>query len=289
KIEVVLCSHAHFDHYDGAYTLLDRDKPQVWTLEQVAGPIADPSWLRAPFLDARPLRIDRQFKEGETGRWREYTFKFHFLPGQTKFTMGVETTLPGLNKVLFTGDNWFHQDLYSGTGGWMGLNRSSPLDYAASAEKVVRIKPDWVLAEHGGAFEYSAGDSRRRIEWGRAGAKAADALSPSGNHRRDWSPHGVHFEPILQKAKASETIKGVLVGHNPLGRREKWTVALEGRGLTPDQSWELEAPGGGTVRRDVTLRLGDMLTAGRHVFALRVTGVAGPDPSDAFLAIDVGP
>jgi len=34
----------------------------------------------------------------------------------------------------------------------MGLNRSHPLLYAASAQKVLDAKPEWVLAEHGGAF-----------------------------------------------------------------------------------------------------------------------------------------
>src|SRR5262245_12164502 len=156
-VEVVLCSHAHFDHYDGAYVLLTRDKPKVWTLDRVAPPIAEPARLWAPFLDARPLTIDKTPRDGETLRWREFSFKFHFLPGQTLFTMGVETTIDG-KKCLFTADNFFHHELYSGTGGWMGLNRSGPHLYEQSARKVLAIKPDWVLAEHGSAMEFSEED-----------------------------------------------------------------------------------------------------------------------------------
>src|SRR5262249_38636536 len=87
-MEVVMFSHAHFDHYDGIYHLPDRDKFQVWTLDQVATPLAEPGLLRAPFLDARPVRIDKRYKDGDTAAWREYRFRFHHLPGQTEFTMG---------------------------------------------------------------------------------------------------------------------------------------------------------------------------------------------------------
>jgi glyoxylase-like metal-dependent hydrolase (beta-lactamase superfamily II) len=287
KLEVVLCSHAHFDHYDGAYTILARAKPKVWTLDRVAQVVAEPFRLRAPFLDPRPLKIDKRLKDGETARWREYTFKFHFLPGQTEYTMGVETTIDG-KKCLFTGDNFFHHDLYSGTGGWMGLNRSGPLMYAASAQKVVHIKPDWVLAEHGSAMEYSAEDFRRRVQWGKVSARAADALCPSGDHRHDWNPHHVRIEPVLQKGKAGTAVKGTLVVDNPLGRKRALTVTLEGRGLTPDQTWQVEVPAGGTVRRAVSVKLGEKVPLGRQVFALRVTEGEAVDGGDAIVAVDVG-
>jgi glyoxylase-like metal-dependent hydrolase (beta-lactamase superfamily II) len=64
-------------------------------------------------------------------------------------------------RCYFTADNFFHQDTFSGSGGWMGLNRSSPPMYAASAQKVLDAAPEWVVAEHGGPFEFSAEDFRR--------------------------------------------------------------------------------------------------------------------------------
>ncbi len=159
--------------------------------------------------------------------------------------MGVETTIDG-KKCLFTADNFFHHDLYSGTGGWMGLNRSGPLLYEASARKVLEIAPDWVLAEHGSAMEFSAEDFRRRVEWAQTGACAADAMCPSGQHRHDWSPHHVHMEPLLHKAKPGATLEGELVVENVLGRKRNLTVTLQGRGKTADQTWEVEV---GPVQR----------------------------------------
>jgi glyoxylase-like metal-dependent hydrolase (beta-lactamase superfamily II) len=286
-LEVVVCSHAHFDHYDGIYTILERERPQFWALDRVAVPLESPYLLRAPFLDPRPVKIDRRPRDGETLTWREYRLRFRHLPGQTEFTSGIETEIDG-KKCFFTADNFFHQDQFSGTGGWMGLNRSWPLPYAESAQKVLDARPDWVLCEHGGAMEFNAEDFRRRVRWGQECAKAADAVCPSGRHRHDWDPHAVHVEPVLQKAKPGATLKGTLVVGNALGRPRKLTVKLEGRGLTPDQTWEVEVPAGGAVRREVTLRLGEQVAAGRHVFALRVTEADAADGSDAFLAVDVG-
>jgi glyoxylase-like metal-dependent hydrolase (beta-lactamase superfamily II) len=287
-VEVVMFSHAHYDHYDGIYDLPGRAKAKVWTLDRVAEILADPLRLRAPFVDARPVKFDRRFKEGDTATWREYTFRFCHLPGQSAFTMGVETRIDG-KKCFFTADNWFHQDQFSGSGGWMGLNRSYPLPYAASAQKVLDAAPDWVLAEHGGAFEFNKEDFRRRVQWGKVSAAAADAVCPSGRHRYDWDPHRVHIEPVLQKTRAGAVIKATLAAANPLPRKEKLTVVLEGRGLTGDQTIPLEVPAGGSVSKELSFRLKGKVGAGRHILVLRVSGTKGPAGTDAFLALDVGP
>jgi glyoxylase-like metal-dependent hydrolase (beta-lactamase superfamily II) len=282
-LEVVMFSHAHYDHYDGVYDLPDRDRFQVWMLDKAATPVAEPFLLRAPFLDARPVRIDRRPKEGETLAWREYRFRFHHLPGQSEFTMGVETSIDG-KRCLFTADNWFHVDLYSGSGGWMGLNRSFPTRYADSAQKVLDLAPEWVLAEHGGAFEFNAEDFRRRVQWGRAGARAADALSPSGNHLHDWDPHRVHVEPLLQKAKPGALLSWTLVATNSLAVQQARTATLEGRGLMPEQTFALTVAAGGSVRRQFSTRLSGKLPPGRHIFVLRTQ-----EGSDSFLGVEVTP
>lgn len=288
NLEVVMFSHAHFDHYDGIFELPARDQFQVWTLDHVAIPIADPSLLRAPFLDARPAKIDRRFKHGEVVTWHEYRFQFHHLPGQTEFTMGVETIIDG-KRCFFTADNFFHQDQFSGTGGWMGLNRSYPLPYAASAQQVLDAAPEWVLAEHGGPFEFNAEDFRRRVEWGRISAHAADALCPSGNHRRDWDPNRIHVEPLLQTAQPGEVLQATIVATNDGTRTEKLCATLEGQGLIPDQRLNLEVPPGGSVHHAVTLQVQNRAAKGRHVFPLQVSDAAGDVGADAFFAIDIKP
>ena len=222
-------------------------------LDKAALPVTEPFRLRAPFLDARPVKIDRQPKDGDTLTWREYRFRFHFLPGQSEFTMGVETVIDG-KKCFFTADNFFHQDMFSGSGGWMGLNRSWPLPYAESAQKVLEAAPDWVLAEHGGPFEFNAEDFRRRVAWGKESAKAADALCPSGDHRIDWNPHRVHIEPLVHKAKRGDTIEATLVVDPQPSGGARGGRADRGAGRTrPDGGSNLANSSG--VRRSGATRL----------------------------------
>jgi glyoxylase-like metal-dependent hydrolase (beta-lactamase superfamily II) len=285
-VERVLFSHAHFDHYDGVYDLADRDRFQVWALDAVARPIGEPLYFRAPFLDARPVTFDRQFADGESATWHEYTFKFRHLPGQTWFAMGVETDIDG-KRCYFTGDNFFHVDLYSGTGGWMGLNRSWPDGYAESARKVLDARPEWVLAEHGGAFAFDAEDFRRREAWGRAAAKAADALCPSGTCRYDWNPHRVQVEPLLLHARPGQELAAAVVATNPLDRPESLDLSLAGRGVVADVARALTVPAGGTAREKLGLKVAEGAKAGRYVLPLRAVRNGVEDGSDTVVVVEV--
>ena len=291
RLELVMFSHAHYDHYDGVYDLpgydvQGADRFHVWSLDRVAGILGDPLNLRAPFLDARPVRFDKRPADGDTATWREYSFRFHHLPGQSEYTMGVEATIDG-KRCYFTADNFFHQDQYSGTGGWMGLNRSWPIPYARSAQKVLDAAPDWVLAEHGGPYVFNAEDYRRRVKWGEESAKAADALCVSGRHRREWDPYRVQATPLLQKAKPGATVKVEVVATAVGDKPETFTISLDGHGLVLDQAWTVEAMPGQPKSFPVELKLSPDVKPGRHIFPIRVRESIGVDALDVFFAIDV--
>jgi glyoxylase-like metal-dependent hydrolase (beta-lactamase superfamily II) len=283
-VEVAAFSHAHYDHFDGIHVLKGRDRCEVWALDLVAIPLKDPLKVRAPFLDPRPIKFTKELKDGETAMWGGYRFKFHHLPGQSWYTSGIETTIDG-KRCVFTADNFFHQDQFSGSGGWMGLNRSSPAVYGTSAKKVLDVAPEWVLAEHGGPYVFDKEDYRRRAKWGEAAGKACDALCVSGDHLRDWTPHRVTVEPSLQSANAGDTITvrvalGSLAPNDPGA-----TAAVLGRGLFPDQTVAL-TPGAARAR-DIAVKLPPNIAAGRHVFAVRVGDKTGPDLADPYFAVDV--
>jgi hypothetical protein len=64
-----------------AYALVD--------LDLVADVVGAPHRYLAPYVDARPVRVDRRLADGKTVHWREYELLIHHLPGQTYFTMGI--------------------------------------------------------------------------------------------------------------------------------------------------------------------------------------------------------
>ncbi len=286
EIEIVAFSHAHYDHYDGVHVLPGKDGFKVWGLDIVAGPLREPFRFRAPFLDARPIHFDKILKDKESATWREYTLTFHALPGQTAYTAGIEAKIDGKH-CLFTADNFFHQNQFSGTGGWMGLNRSTPVAYGTSAKKVLDIAPEWILAEHGGPYIFNAEDYRRRVKWGEEAGKAADAVSPTGVHRDDWNPHLVHIEPNLQTAKPGSEIKVLArITRAEGGKPTPITVTIQGRGLVPDQTWEAASVPGKEQTREFAVKLPANLKPGRHIFPVRTATPTG-EVADPFFAIDV--
>jgi glyoxylase-like metal-dependent hydrolase (beta-lactamase superfamily II) len=286
EVELVAFSHAHYDHFDGIHVLGGRDKCEVWSLDLVAAPLADPNRFRAPFLDPRPIKFTKLLKDGETATWGGYTFKFHHLPGQSYFTSGIETTIDG-KRCLFTADNFFHQDQFSGTGGWMGLNRSYPSVYGTSAQKVLDIAPERVLAEHGGPYNFSAEDYRRRVKWGEAAGKAADAVCVSGNHKWDWNPNRVEFEPHLQTAKPGEKLKAVLRLNNSSAQNQTTTISIRGRGVVPDSTHTLTALAGASKEQPLELTLAADTKPGRYIIEVRTSDASGVEGCDCYFALDV--
>jgi glyoxylase-like metal-dependent hydrolase (beta-lactamase superfamily II) len=285
-VELVLISHAHNDHFKGIFLLPDRATFKVGTIRDVAFELENPYYFCAPYLDARPLVIDREFRDGEVVRWREYELKIHHLPGQTEFAMGVETTIDG-KKCFFTADNFYHADQFTGSGGWSGRNRGLPLGYAKSAQKVIDADPAWVLAEHGGAMGYSREDFQRRVRWARAAAEAADLLSPSGNHHYDWDPYRVHVEPMLQAIPRGHATSAYLVVTNPGKKVDTLDISVAGRGLVTDCALSLTVKPGGREQRELAVSVLPGAAAGRHVFPLVVRRGEVEDGSDAFFVVDV--
>ncbi len=284
--EVVLVSHAHNDHYTGIFALPKREAFQVWTLDRIADVIGDPLKYRAPYVDARVVKADRRLEAEQTVRWREYELKIHHQPGQTAFAMGVEVVVDG-KRCLFTGDNFYHADQYSGSGGWSGLNRGLPDGYVQTIRQVIALRPDWVLAEHGGAFEYQAEDFRRRLRWAEEAAAAADALSPSGRHAVDWDPHRVRVEPVLVTAVPGRSVRARVVVSNPADHERRCRLHFARPDIVRVPDLEIALLPRSEARREVEFSLSSRLGPGRHVVPCVAVEDESEDGSDAFVILEV--
>lgn len=117
------------------------------------------------------------------------------------------------------------------------------------AKKVLDAAPDWVLAEHGGPFEFNAEDWRRRVAWAEAAGRALDELSLSGNHLHDYNPHHLHIEPLVTKAQAGSEFELTLVGENGAVRPLRYSVKIEGRGIITDRVFTHDVAAGQTRMR----------------------------------------
>ena len=284
-VERVMISHAHADHYDGVYALPDRKNFEVWTLDRVAEVLRRPGDFRQPATDGRPIVADRTFRDGESAKWRGYEFTFMHLPGQTVFACGIRTTIDNKNCV-FTGDNFFHREQYSGSGGWMGLNRGLPEGYARSARKILDLKPDWVLAEHGGPYKFSPADYERRAEWADDSGKTIDQLCATGTAAWDWNPQRITVVPVAQKYDDKKPARWTVTFVNPLGKAVEYEATLQGRGLFEDVVLKVQVPAKSSVEKVVEVNWRVAPPVGRSAFVVRNRDPFGVEGVDAFALVD---
>lgn len=287
-VEVTMISHAHNDHYTGIFALPDRRSFQVWTLDRIAQVVDSPHRYLAPYVDARLPNVDRSLKDGEVIHWHEYELKIHRLPGQTVFAMGVEVQIDG-KRCLFTGDNFYHHDQYTGSGGWSGRNRGLPAGYASSTAKILEMRPDWILAEHGGAFEFNVEDFRRRRDFAVRAGDLADRLSPRGDHRIDWDPQRIRIEPLICDAVPGARIRCRVAVDNPLDKEARYVVQIGRDSVVSQQKWELTAVPKSTSAIDISLEVPYSAAMGRMVIPVIVDGQDGIESSDSFVVLNIKP
>jgi hypothetical protein len=169
----------------------------------------------------------------------------------------------------------------------MGLNRSYPSVYGTSAKRVLDLAPDRILAEHGGPYNFSAEDYRRRARWGIAAGKAADALCLSGHHEWDWNPNRIEFEPHLQTAKPGDKLKALLrVNTSQIG--VSGTTSILGRGIVTDRVLKYRVASLSNREFELDVSVAKDVKPGRHIIEVRSTDDwFGAEGCDCYFAVDV--
>ncbi len=159
-------THYHSDHVDGLEHWRKSLGARIVLSRRVAAIVCQPErWGHLPFLGEpllEPPDVIARLEKPITIAGLDLTW--HDLPGQTRHHNGISVQLDGV-RVLFSGDNFFSPLRYNGTGGCCVANQSTPEDYAASARKVMDLKPDLVAAGHNAAFRYSPKYFQEVLKW----------------------------------------------------------------------------------------------------------------------------
>lgn len=131
QIKFILCTHGHFDHYEGA------DRIQKLTHAQIG--MTDPDWLIAEGKvqnayagKGHPMKRDLVIRDGDSLILGQTTIQFYVTPGHT---MGVLS----MAFSVYEGKNSYQAFLFGGVGlNFSGVEQTQL--YLQSVDRLLRMK-----------------------------------------------------------------------------------------------------------------------------------------------------
>jgi glyoxylase-like metal-dependent hydrolase (beta-lactamase superfamily II) len=189
---------------------------QVWTLDRIADKCERPERFDYAALvetyspDLSSVRIDRQFRDGESFDWRGYRLTVDWMPGQTEFGLAVRGIIDG-RSVVFTGDNLFgdpHDPSQNGHEAVVARN-SSVLEegYIYAAQYLKRIQPDLILGGHSYVMDRPADMIDRYAGWAVEMRSVFQALSTGKDYRYWYDPYWVRAEPYRSVIRSAGSVE----------------------------------------------------------------------------------
>ena len=224
-IEVVLVSHAHCDHVMGIEPLRAEQPLACWAHERLVEVIEQPEAFARPWMHDAPTRVDRPLAEGEPVRWREYELTSYWFPAQTALHAVYSLTIDG-RRALFAGDNFYPAQQWGGTCGLSGFNGGQPHLWRQSAELVLSLAPDWILASHRQPYPFRREDFEAVVAWSHEVEARLAALAPDGRLGRHNDPHLLEARPYCQPAATAREV--ALWCRNPYDAARTFTVTPVG-------------------------------------------------------------
>jgi glyoxylase-like metal-dependent hydrolase (beta-lactamase superfamily II) len=246
KIDAVLITHMHGDHFLDVPYLREKWGAPVWTLRDVAKVCEHPerydyaAMIPAYQAEFDSLRIDRVFKRGEQFTWEGYTFTVDWMPGQTEFGCCIHGRIDGKH-VAFTGDNLFgnssdpHQNGHEAV-----VARNSAIfeeGYLYGAEYLQKLRPDLIVAGHSWVIDRPQQMAERFAAWAREIRDVYGSLSAEEDYRYMFDPYWVRAEPYRVFVTAGQPAEATLHVRNFLSRPQVHRVEVHvPRGITVEPS-----------------------------------------------------
>lgn len=223
KIDAVIISHMHGDHFLQAPFLKKKYGTEVWALDRMVPQIEYPAhYDYAAMIESYgngfdSLKIDRVLKEGETFQWEGFELTADWMPGQTEFAMCLHGKIDG-NKVAFTGDNIFadpDDPSHSGHEAVVAHN-SAVLDegYIYGAEYLKRLNPDLIIGGHSYIMDKPSDLIERYRQWSYRMRETFRELSSLDDYRYWFDPYWVKAEPYRSRLEYGETVEINIIVRN---------------------------------------------------------------------------
>jgi len=273
SVDGLYLTHYHDDHTDAADSFAREFHCPVYASEKIKDILENPGAYRMPAETANPVRSVRGMAEGSVLRWKEFTLRFSFFPGQTLYHGGLLVTRDTGERIFFIGDSFTP----CGIDDYCLLNRNllHPGEGYFYCLKVLKEMPqDYLLInEHViPTFRFSRSQIERMETVLKRRVEILRDLLPWDDPNYGIDERWVRFYPYGQKAGAGETIELKLVvrNHSAVGHRVEAEVNL---------------PRGWRARRE---RISFAVEAGREGEGLfELTIPADCPPSTAVVTADV--
>jgi glyoxylase-like metal-dependent hydrolase (beta-lactamase superfamily II) len=281
RIDAMVISHMHGDHYLLGEHLRTKYGAQVWALDSIADICEQPErYDYAALLPAYRsgidrLMIDRRLGDGEVIEWEGLRLQVDWMPGQTEFGCCVWLELDG-KRIAFTGDNIFGDPRDPKQDGHEAVvaRNSAVLEegYLYAAQYLKRLRPDLLMGGHSFVMPEPAAFIDRYHAWARDMIGLYKELLPGEDYRYRFDPYWVKAEPYRVTLSAGGPVEANIVVRN--FRKEAQVHEIQ-----------ICAPPG--VTADPPLLAGKIEAESRQSFPVRFTATEDAEPGVHIAAFDI--
>ncbi len=104
KVDGIFVTHFHDDHTDKVQAAAEEFGCPVYATSEYSDLLEQPEAYHLPAMTANAIKNVTVMRDGQTMRWNEFEFTFHFFPGQTYHHGAMFVEKKGAKPIFFIGD-----------------------------------------------------------------------------------------------------------------------------------------------------------------------------------------